>query len=187
MSRKKRYLLRDSDRSGFTYRDVELVSDDGHLVGLDEYDAPPPSEKLYPGEGDVSPGDVRANDTSYSAPITRPTQVIAPADQINLVFQKDNSNFDIKNPLTLFYVSGASSLTVLTSNPQIPPSAHGDKICIECTSNNLVLQNGNGLRLYSSTINMDSGYLVNLIYNATDGLWCETSRGPAFGNFRGEF
>ena len=187
MAKKKRYLLRDSDRSGFTFRDIELVNDKGFLVGPDEFDAPPPSDKLYPGEGDVSPGETRSNWDSYTAVNERPTQIVNPSDQINLVFQKDNSNFDIKNPLALFYVAGVSSQTVLTSNPQIPAGDHGDQISVKCTSNNLVLSNGNGLRLYTNIINMDSGYLVNLIYNATDGLWCETSRGPEFGNFLGVF
>lgn len=187
MAKKRRYQLRDSDRSGFTFREIELVNDNGALVGPDEFDTPPPSNRLYPDEGGVSDGDTRSNYTSYAAINVRPTQIVNPSDQINLMFQKDNSNFQIKNPLTLFYVAGVSSQTVLTSNPQVPSSNHGDKICIECTSNNLVMRNGNGLRLYSNIINMNSGFLVNLIYNATDGLWCETSRGAEFGSILGEF
>lgn len=187
MAKKKRYLLQDSDRSGFTFRAIELVNDNGSLVGPDEIDTPPPSNRLYPDEGGVSPGDTRSNWDSYAALNERTTQVLNASDQINLIFQNDNSNFSGKNPLALLYVSGINADTVLTSNPQIPSSSHGDKICIECTSNNLILSNGNGLRLYTNIIKMTSGFLVNLIYNATDGLWCETSRGPLFGNFLGEF
>lgn len=187
MAKKKRYLLRDSDRSGFTYRDIELVNDNGFLVGPDEFDTPPPSNRLYPDEGGVSPGDTRSNSDTYTAVNIRTTQIINPSDQINLIFQKDNSNFEIKDPLALFYIAGVSSQTVLTSNPQIPPSNQGDKITLQCVSNNLVIKNGNGLRLYTNIINMNSGYQVNLIYNATDGLWCETSRGPEFGNLTGVF
>lgn len=188
MAKKKRYLLRDSDRSGFTFRDIELVSDDGHLVGPDEFDAPPPSPKIYKDEGGVSPDEYQRNNwDSYAATKDRTTQIINPTDEINLVFAQDNTNFQIKNPLALFYVAGVSAQTILTSDPQIPASTHGDKISVQCTSNNLIIRNGSGLRLYTEIYNMRSGDLVNLVYNATDGLWCESSRGPAFGNILGEY
>lgn len=190
MARKKRYLLRDSDRSGFTYKDIELVNDDGHLVGPDEIDAPPPSNKIYKDEGGVSPDEyLRGAWDTYTTPEAndRATQVIGCADQVTLAFDQDNSNFQIKNPLALFYIAGASSTTVLTQSVQVPPSDHGDMITVECVSNNIVFMSGSGISLYTSIYNMTSGDILNLIYNATDGLWQEASRGRAFGNSLGEF
>ena len=54
--RVSRFKKRDSDRSGFTYKEIRLVDDEGSLVGPDEFDTPPPSNFPIGGEGDVSPG-----------------------------------------------------------------------------------------------------------------------------------
>lgn len=183
MARKKRYLLRDSDRSGFTYRDIELVKDNGHLVGGDEFDNPPPSNRLFPGEGDISPGDTRQFYQSYTDPTaaTVPIQYVTAAGGISLYFSPDNSNFQIKNPLAWFYILGSNQNVTITANPQIPASTHGDKILLECIGSNVVISNSQGCNLRTAVFNMQSGSLLNLIYNATDGLWHETSRGNRAG------
>lgn len=180
----KRYLLRDSDRSGFTYRYVEMINDKGFLVGGDEFDAPPPSNRLYPGEGDVSPGDVRQNYLSYATPsgMGVSLQTVTPSGGINLYFQPDNSNFEIRNPISAWeQITGASALTVITKNPQIAAGQDGDKITLECVGSTVVISNNSGVRLYTSHYRMESGALLNLIYNSSDSLWHEMTRGNRAG------
>ena len=190
MSRKKRYLLRDSDRSGFTYNDIELVNDNGSLVGGDEFDAPPPSNRLVPAEGSVSPGDTRQFYMSYTDPTADGfhTQYVTPAGGISLYFEDDNSNFQIRNPVSgWFYILGSNSNVVISKNPQIAAGQHNDKITLECVGSNVVLSNSQGCQLRTPIFNMDSGAQINLVYNATDGLWHESSRGHRVKGFLGAF
>lgn len=179
---KKKYLLRDSARSGFTYRNVELFLDNGQLVGGDEYDAPPPSNRLYPGEGDVSPGDIRINYTDLSnQPATiSPVQTVNTASMINLNQNVDNAQqYDYNK--SVVYVNGSATGVSLNSNPQIAPSFQGDFLTIQGAGTSFTLSTGRGLRLYTNTIRIDSGTMLNLIYNSTSGVWNETSRmGPNF-------
>jgi hypothetical protein len=184
--RKKKYLLRDSDRSGFTHRNVELFNDNGHLVAGDEIDAPPPSNRLYPDEGGVSFGDVRSNPTDYSNQTPSVTQVLASTSQINLNHGVDNAGQYTYNK-SIVYVAGSNSAVTLTSNPQIVPSVQSDLLTIQGAGSSVTLVNGNGLRLYSNSLRLDSGSLVTFFYDATGGLWCETSRmAPNFA-LTGEF
>ena len=107
--KKKKFLLRDSDRDGFTRRNVELFLDNGSLVGGDEFDSPPPSNRLYPGEGDVSPGDTRSNYKDYgNQPATQPqVQNITGSTQITLNQQVDNAkNYDYNK--SILYVQGSN-------------------------------------------------------------------------------
>jgi len=173
--RKKKYLLRDSDRSGFTHKNVELFLDNGVLVAGDEIDAPPPSNKLYPDEGGVSPGDVRANPTDYSQQTETQVQYLETTSQINMNHQVDNAGAYTYNK-SIVYVSGSGSDVLLSSDPQIVSSVHSDFLTIQGVGSSVILINSCGLRLYSSVLRLDSGSLVSFIYNATDGLWCETSR-----------
>lgn len=179
MSRKKRYLLRDSDRDGFTYLDIETVVDNGSIVGRGEFDNPPPSNRLYPGEGDVSPGDTRLSYISYQTDsgLGKTTQFVTATGGIFLNFFPDNSNFIIRNPISgWMYIAGSNQNVTITKNPQIPAANHGDKITLECVGSSVMISNSSGVRLYDARFNMDSGALLNLIYNSTDGLWHESSR-----------
>ena len=56
---KRKYLLKDSDRSGFTYFKRELVKDGAFWVHPTEKDEPAPSDKSLGGEGDTSSEGVR--------------------------------------------------------------------------------------------------------------------------------
>ena len=67
---KRKYLLKDSDRSGFTYFKQELVKDDGWWVHPDEKDDPPPTKHYIGGEGEVNRDGVRANRTANPHPGT---------------------------------------------------------------------------------------------------------------------
>jgi hypothetical protein len=184
--RKKKFLLRDSDRSGFTHRNVELFLDNGFLVAGDEFDAPPPSNKLYPDEGGVSPGDVRANPTDYSQQVATSVQYLVAASQINLNHQVDNAGQYTYNK-SIVYVSGSNSAVTLSSNPQIVASVQSDILTIQGVGSSVLLTNGNGIRLYSNYLRLDSGSIVTFIYNSTDGLWCETSRQAPNFALTGEF
>ena len=175
--RKKKYLLRDSDRSGFTHRNIELFNDNGSLVAGDEFDTPPPSNKLYPDEGGVSSGDVRPNSTDYGIQAKDVPQVLYlnTASQITLNHQVDNAGAYTFNK-SMVYVSGSNSAVALSSDPQIVSSSHQDFLTVQGVGSSVILKTGSGLRLYTSILRLDSGSLVTFIYNATDGLWCETSR-----------
>lgn len=173
--RKKKYLLRDSDRSGFTYKNIELFNDNGSLVGGDEIDAPPPSNRLYPDEGGVSHGDTRSNPTDYSAQIHETVQYLNTASQITLNHQVDNAGQYTYNK-SIVYVAGSNANVTLDSNPQIVASVQADILTIQGAGSSVILKNGSGLRLYSNILKLDSGSLVTFFYDATGGLWCETSR-----------
>lgn len=178
--RKSKYLLRDSDRSGFTHKNIELFLDDGHLVSGEEFDAPPPSKRLFPSEGEVSPGDTRGNYTDYGVDAKNyaVTQVLQAASQISLNRQVDNAS-DYTYIQSTVYVAGSNAATTLTSDPQIVASNHGDRLTVQGAGSAVLLTNGNGLQLRSA-LQLNSGTLVNLVYNATDSLWVEGSRGEAF-------
>lgn len=175
--KKKRYLLRDSDRSGFTYKNVELVLDNGSLVGGDEFDNPPPSNRLVPAEGDISPGDTRQDYTSYGTVSDQATlvQYVNTASTINLNRQVDNAG-QYTHMKSIVYVCGSLNTIALNSDLQITASNHGDFLTVQGVGSSVVLKTGSGLRLYTGIIKLDSGTQLNLIYDATNGLWCETSR-----------
>jgi len=120
--KKKKFLLRDSDRSGFTHRNVELFLEKDYngpvYVGGDEFDMPPPSDRLYPGEADISPGDVCTFNTAVTniAPpnVTIPVQNITPTSQISLFQVADNANqYDYNQ--SILYVQGTHVITQLTT------------------------------------------------------------------------
>ena len=58
---KRKYLKKDSDRSGFTYFRTELVRDGAFLVHPNEKDQPPPSNESLGGEGDGNATGLRKN------------------------------------------------------------------------------------------------------------------------------
>jgi hypothetical protein len=179
--RKKKYLLRDSDRSGFTHRNVELFLDDGHLVSGDEYDSPPPSDRLKPGEGDISPGDIRQAYTDYSVDSKNMAvvQYLTESSQIMLNRQVDNAGQYTYIQSTV-YITGSLTAVSLVNNNQIVASDHGDRLTVQGVGSSVTLQSGSGLYLRTNVYTMESGSLLNLIYNATDSLWYETSRGETF-------
>jgi hypothetical protein len=184
--RKKKYLLRDSDRSGFTHRNIELFSDNGHLVAGDEFDAPPPSNRLYSDEGGVSPGDVRSDPTDYSNQTPSVLQILNTASVISLNHGVDNAGQYTYNK-SIVYVAGSNDTVMLDSNPQIAASVQSDLLTLQGAGSSVILKNGSGLRLYSSYLRLDSGSIVTFFYDATGGLWCETSRMAPNFSLTGEF
>jgi len=62
---KRRYLLKDSDRSGFTYFRRELVKDGASLVHPIEKDEPAPHPRFIGGEGEINRGETRVGRKDY--------------------------------------------------------------------------------------------------------------------------
>lgn len=178
MSKQKRYKLKDSDRSGFTYKEIELVKDHSFLVGPNEFDSPPPSNQSTGGEGDVDRTGIRANWDTYTAVEERPVQIINASASIVFPTVPDSMGHTDPNN-SWIYISGITGSVNLTVNPQITPGRQNSIITVQCISNNVILENSNGL-VMPRLFNMDSGSILNLIYNATDNLWHETSRGHEF-------
>lgn len=73
---KRKYLLKDSDRSGFTYFKNELVRQEGKWVHPSEYDEPPPHSK-YIGGADINRGEARSKADRESYP-TAKTEIWSP-------------------------------------------------------------------------------------------------------------
>ena len=65
---KRKYLLKDSDRSGFKYYKQGLVKDDKWWVHPSEYDEPPPHPKFIGGEGERNSSGARKNRSAYPTP-----------------------------------------------------------------------------------------------------------------------
>ena len=65
---KRKYLLKDSDRSGFTHYRRELVKDGVFLVHPGEKDDQPPYPKPIGGEGERGASDARSKSKRESYP-----------------------------------------------------------------------------------------------------------------------
>lgn len=65
---KRKYLLKDSERSGFKYFKRELVRDDGWWVHPEEKDEPAPHPRYIGGEGDINSSDARSLSDRTSVP-----------------------------------------------------------------------------------------------------------------------
>lgn len=174
MAKQKRFKLRDSDRSGFTYKEIELVKDGSLLVGGDEFDAPPPSRQSTGGEGECDRSGIRANWDSFAPVDIRPTYIVTAAGGITFPIIPDSQGKTDPNN-SWIYIAGATVSVDINSNPQISAGRQNSILTVQCVSNNVILENGNGLSM-PRHFRMDSGAIINYIYNATDNLWHETSR-----------
>lgn len=181
MAKQKRYKLKDSDRSGFTFKEIELVKDKGNLVGPGEFDAPPPSNQSTGGEGEMDRSGIRVNWDTYDAVNERAIQYITAAGGITFPTVPDSQGKTDPNN-SWIYIAGSTASVNLTKNPQISAGRQNSILTVECISNNVILETGSGLSL-RKLFNMDSGSLINFIYNATDNLWYETSRSHVDGRF----
>lgn len=174
MAKQKRYKLRDSDRSGFTFKEIELVKDGSLLVGPSEFDSPPPSRASTGSEGEFDRSGIRPGWQSYDSVNDRTTYIVTAAGGITFPTIPDSQGKTDPNNAWV-YVAGASASINITANPQISSGRQNSIITVQCVSNNIILETGSGLSL-RRLFNMDSGAIINLIYSATDNLWYETSR-----------
>jgi len=182
-----RFRKRLSERSGFEYGFNEVIYDNGHLVGPDEFDTPPPSDIPLGGEGDQSKGEhFRTSYTSYGVTSSQVTEVqyLAATDSVRWISKNDPEGEYDPNGSTV-YVTGSNSNVNLTSNPQITRAKTGDKITVCCVGSNVILETGSGLSL-RKIFNMDSGAILCLIYDTGNSVWVETSRSHITKNL-GEF
>ena len=184
MARKtSRYKKRDSDRSGFTYKRIELVKDDGNLVGPDEYDSPPPSKIPLGGEGEVSQGEVRADYDTSTTPAENDYTVhyITAAGGVSFTRDVYLASNEVKNSGWMKIAGSGANITI-SADPQISAGLQSDFLTLECVGSNVVISNGTGVSLYNTHINMASGDLITFVYNTGDTVWQETSRGKTFGS-----
>lgn len=166
-SRISRYRKRESDRSGFDYKRFTMINDEGSLVGPDEFDTPPPSDRHLGGEGDVSVGDMRSNaDTDYTTPSENDRRTF---------YITSGGGISYSDVDPWLYIVGSNETVDITKNPQITSAPHNRVLTLECVGSSVVLEDGSGLSLRKAFV-MDSGAIISLIYNATDNLWYETSR-----------
>lgn len=173
MARISRFKKRVSDRSGFDYKEIELVRDGALLVGMDERDTPPPSKRPLGGERDVS-GTPRANST----------------------FTVSNINTD-PYPFTVSYITAAGGITPsyvnkwmqvtgstqninISANPQIAAGTAGQPLTLQCVGSTITLDDGTGLSLFSAkSFLMTSGSIISFVYDTSgSGSWREVSRTP---------
>ena len=172
MSRSFRYKVRNSDRSGFKYKQRELVKDGPSWVHPDEIDAPPPSKISLGGEGDIS-GDPRPNSTFYSAgtgnilPVyDHPTFFITAVGGITPDFNH-----------AYMRIEGSNGNITVSANPSIKIGIQSQVLSLFCTGSSITLNHGNGLNMMGSTgFTMQSGGVLTLIYNSGNTAWNETSR-----------
>ena len=170
MAKVSRFKLRDSDRSGFIEREVDLIRDKGFLVSAEEYDTPPPSEIPLGGEGDLS-GDPRSNSTftitNINTPINdKPTYYITVGGGISP---------DLTTPW--MNITGSNGTIDITKNPQISSGKQNDILTLFCTDSSIKLDHGTGLNMMSSAgFTMTSGSIITFIYSSGNTAWNETSR-----------
>lgn len=177
-----RFLKETSDRSGFDswhqtkegnfVKDWQGIKQNGLLIEPEEFDMPPPSNRPL-GGADIS-GSPRANgevvniDSSSAAQV----QYLAASTKINLTSQ------------IAIYISGSNSAVTLTANPQLAAGGSNQVVSIMCVGSSVTLRDGNGLSLLQDYYSMNSGAILNLIYN--DTTWKETSRSHLYYSL-GEF
>lgn len=161
MPRISRYKRRNSDRSGFTFYDIELVKDGPWKVAGEDYDAPPLSRVPLGGEGDITPG----SSTPASA---NPTVYLTAAGGITPSFT---------HPWMM--VSGSNGAVTLVANPQIARGREGQMLTLQVVDSSVTLTHGTGVNLMGSlgTVTIRSGGVITLLYTTGGTVWNETSRG----------
>ena len=172
MARISRFKLRDSDRSGFTFKERSLVKDGAWKVGGDELDAPPPSKVSLGGEGDINAGaaltanDFQIGDLATPAAYDNPTNYITAAGGI--VASRVHP---------WMYVVGSLSNVSITINPQISAGREGQQLVLVGVGSTVTLSHSTGLNMVGSApFRVDSGSIIVLMYNTSNNLWNERSR-----------
>lgn len=172
MSHVSRFKRRDSDRSGFTFWELELKKDAPWLVHPDEYDTPSPSKKSLGGEGDIS-GSPRVSATSafFVADTAVPTDVDNPVVYVTAAGGITPST----HPFML--VTGSNVNVDITANPQITRGKEGQVLTLFCTDSRITLDHGTGLNMLGSAgYAMRSGDISVFFYHTGGTVWDETSR-----------
>ena len=168
MAKSNRFRKRTSDRSGFDYKEIELVKDKGLLVSEDERDDPPPSKISLGGEGEISQGSYFRSSTSTSVDTERenPTFYITAAGGITPNFSHPYMR-----------VTGSNSAVTISANPKIATGSEGKFLTLFCSDSGITITNGDGVATMASVpLVMTSGSVAVFMYNTANNVWNETSR-----------
>ncbi len=176
-----RFKLRDSDRSGFTVREITLVRDKGRLVAPEEFDQPPPSLQSLGGEGDVS-GMPRTTVDQFTVAFTSAAAVEVLAVQAGVSITptlpdpSDHTGNTIQGYLA---VVGSLAPVTMAVTPQITAGRERQVLSVECVGSGVTFVHGSGLSLMAGRrFSMQSGSVITFQYNSANGAWSETSRTP---------
>lgn len=180
-----------SDRSGFQFGFTPLttypnaysresgrpIKDNGIQICPSEYDQPPPSTKPLGGEGEIGTG---ARDNS--SPSVDSNVYLVPAESLIPVTYVNSSQSIAWNNEPVVFIAGSNAQQIMASNPQMQSAENNKQICFMCVGSSITLNNGNGLALHTPSYVMQSGSLLNLLYQTANSLWYETSRGSLYGD-----
>ena len=177
MSRSYRFKVKDSDRSGFKYKQRELVKDGSFWVHPDELDEPAPSKISLGGEGDIS-GDTRSN----SSFITTGTANILPVYDHPTFYITAAGGITPDFNHSYMRVTGSNSAVTITANPRIGSGTQSQHLTLFCTDSQITINHGNGVNLMASqNLVLQSGGIATFIYTSGGSVWNETSRTPRGG------
>lgn len=167
-----RFKKRDSDRSGFTFLERELLKDTPWKVAPEEFDAPPPSKRSLGGEGDVSGSPrVSATNAFTIADTAVPTAVDNPIVYVLAAVGIAPSTHPFMR------ISGSNGAVNITANPQIVRGQEGQVLTLLCADSSVTLDHGTGLNLLGSGgYAMRSGDISVFMYHTGGTVWDETSR-----------
>ena len=174
MDRISRFKLRDSDRSGFTFKEQSLIKDGTWKVGAGERDTPPPSKLSLGGEGDASLGDALTANSFGVVQITSPPA--AYDHPITYITAAGGITPSFVHPW--MYVVGSLDTITVTANPQVGVGTEDKQLTLYGVGSSIRLSHGTGLILTGSApMVLDSGDILTLMYSTGDTAWIETSRG----------
>jgi hypothetical protein len=191
-----RFRIYVSERSGFEFGFIPITSlpnaytreagkpvqDVNILVAPTEYDSPPPSKRPLGGVGDISNGNERQN-SNFADPAN---VYVTPPPSPPVVYYVTSSQPIPWNTDPVVYVGGSNQDVVMASNPQLSPGEANRVIALQCVGSNITLNSSNGLTFdFQRTpfLNMTSGSIATIIWNATDSTWHVTSFNPKSGGF----
>ena len=173
--RRSRFLKETSERSGFDNFDRsgnkrwESIRDKGTKIDPEEFDAPPPSDQSL-GGADIT-GTPRTNDLTTDVPdVSQPTILhITAAGGITI------------NQEPFLLITGSTTAVNISADPQISRGRPQQILGIQCVGSNVTLDDGDGLELTAGqSFVMESGSVINFIYNGTTNIWQEVSRGDRY-------
>ena len=166
-----RFLLFNSDRSGFKGFKIGMVKDGPFTVFPEEYDVPPPSKKSLGGEGDISMGEARSGPFTLGGIATpsgydNPTVYLSGDGQISPSFTHP-----------WMRLTGSNAAITITASPQIIAGAQNQLLALQCVDSSFTISNGTGVSLMGSgRLIMTSGVSVVLFYSTANNVWNEASR-----------
>ncbi len=172
MARLSRFKLRDSDRSGFTFKERELIKDAPWKVGGDERDVPPPSRHSLGGEGDINASGILSGNNYEIGDVVTPAAYDNP---VNYITAAGGIQHSFVHPW--MYVAGSNVNVTISANPAITAGREGQQLTLVGAGSIVTLTDGNGVALTGSRpYRIDSGSVIVLMYNTSNNAWNERSR-----------